>query len=68
MVTLYSTNCPKCKALEKQLNKIGIEYETITDKDLMINKGISSAPQLEVDGEMMDYMKAIRWAMNGGRK
>ena len=68
MITLYSTNCPKCKALEKQLNKIGIKYETITDKDLMISKGITSAPQLEIDGEMMDYMKAIRWAMNGGNK
>ena len=68
MITLYSTNCPKCKALERQLDKMKIEYDTITDKDLMISKGITSAPQLEVDGEMMDYMNAVRWAMNGGNK
>lgn len=67
-VKLYSTNCPKCRALEKQLNKSGIEYEVVTDRDVMISKGINSAPQLEIDGEMMDYSKAVRWAMNGGNK
>lgn len=40
----------------------------VTDRDVMISKGINSAPQLEIDGEMMDYNKAVRWAMNGGSK
>ena len=68
MVVLYSTNCPKCKALEKQLNKSKIEYEVVTDKNVMIEKGFVSAPQLEVNGETMDYNTAVRWAMNGGTK
>lgn len=68
MTILYSTNCPKCRALEKQLNKSKIEYEVVTDRDAMIAKGIASAPQLEVNGEMMDYNTAVRWAMNGGNK
>ena len=68
MTILYSTSCPKCRALEKQLNKSKIEYEVVTDRELMISKGITSAPQLEVNGEMMDYNTAVRWAMNGGNK
>ena len=68
MVVLYSTNCPKCKALEKQLNKSKIEYEVVTDRNIMIEKGFASAPQLEVNGEIMDYNTAVRWAMNGGTK
>lgn len=68
MVVLYSTNCPKCKALEKQLNKSKIEYEVVTDRNAMIEKGFVSAPQLEVNGEIMDYNTAVRWAMNGGTK
>lgn len=68
MVVLYSTNCPKCKALEKQLNKSKIEYEVVTDRNVMIEKGFASAPQLEVNGEIMDYNTAVRWAMNGGTK
>ena len=68
MIKLYSTNCPKCKALERQLNKNKIEYELVTDRDEMINKGFTSAPKLEIDGKILDYMEAIRWAMNGGKK
>lgn len=68
MVKLYSTNCPKCKALERQLNKSKIEYEVVTDRNVMIEKGFSSAPKLEVNGEIMDYTVAVKWAMNGGNK
>lgn len=61
-VILYSTNCPKCKVLEKKLDSIGIDYKIITDEDLMISKGFTSAPMLEVDGLLMDFGNAVRWA------
>ena len=67
MITLYSTGCPKCKILEKQLNKNKIEYKLVTDKDEMINKGFTSAPKLEINGKILDYVDAVRWAMNGGK-
>ena len=67
MITLYSTGCPKCKALERQLDKSKIEYELVTDRDVMINKGFTSAPKLEVNGEILEYTDAVRWAMNGGK-
>lgn len=66
-VTLYTTNCPKCRALERQLNKSKIEYEVVTDKDVMISKGFTSAPKLEIDGAIMNFPDALRWAMNGGK-
>ena len=61
-VVLYSTNCPKCKVLEKKLDSIGVDYTVVTDEDLMISKGFSSAPMLEVDGNIMDFGNAVRWA------
>ena len=61
-IVLYSTNCPKCKVLEKKLNSIGVDYTIVTDEDLMISKGFSSAPMLEVDGNVMDFGNAVRWA------
>lgn len=64
MITVYSTNCPKCKMMEKELNKRKIEYELITDKDLMIDKGFSSAPKLEIDGEILDFSDGMRWILN----
>ena len=61
-VILYSTNCPKCKVLEKKLDSIGVDYTIVTGEDLMISKGFSSAPMLEVDGNIMDFGNAVRWA------
>ncbi len=61
-VILYSTNCPKCKVLEKKLDSTGINYKIITDEGLMISKGFTSAPMLEVDGLLMDFGNAVRWA------
>lgn len=61
-VILYSTNCPKCKVLEKKLDSTGIDYKIITDEELMINKGFTSAPMLEVDDLLMDFGNAVRWA------
>lgn len=61
-VILYSTNCPKCKVLEKKLDSTGINYKIVTDEDLMIGKGFTSAPMLEVDGLLMDFGNAVRWA------
>ena len=58
---LYTTHCPKCVVLEKKLNAAGIEFKTEEDVDKMIEKGYMSAPILEVDGETMDFGKAVEW-------
>ena len=61
MNILYSTNCPKCNVLESKLKSKNIEFEICTDVDLMLSKGIQQAPYLEVDDELMDFSKAIKW-------
>ena len=61
MVILYSTHCPKCKVLETKLKQKNIEYEECTDINEMLSKGIETVPILEVDGQMLDFGKAIRW-------
>lgn len=62
MCVLYSTNCPKCKILERKLLEKNIDYEKETDVDKMLALGISTAPILEVDGMgMMDFSDALKW-------
>lgn len=63
-VVLYSTHCPKCSVLEKKLQSMNISYKLETDQDLMISKGFTSAPMLEVDGKVMDFKSAIEWVNN----
>ena len=60
-MTLYSTNCPKCKILETKLNKKGINYSIVTDVDTMISKGFTQAPVLEIDGEVKEFREANTW-------
>lgn len=62
MVTLYSTNCPKCKVLEMKLKQKNIEFNTITDIQEMSALGIKSAPTLKLDDDnILDFSKAIKW-------
>lgn len=60
-IILYSTHCPQCEILEDKLQTKNIQYTEITDVSLMLNKGIKNVPVLEVNGEMMNFLKACEW-------
>ena len=36
-------------------------YEKVSDVEIMKQKGFMSAPMLEVDGNIMNYLEAINW-------
>lgn len=55
---LYTTDCPKCLILEEKLGSKGIEYEKVKDVKLMRSMGLMSAPNLEVDGKVMNFKEA----------
>lgn len=65
MVTLYSTHCPKCMVLEQKLKQKNISFEVVDDTDAVVEYGrehnIKSAPILEIDGEPLDFMKALKF-------
>lgn len=61
MITLFSTNCPKCKVLEKKLNDKKIEYKTETDIDKMFELDITQVPMLMIDDKLYDFSKAVEW-------
>lgn len=63
-VILYTTHCPRCEVLKKKLDNAGIEYSIVEDENEMRAKGFLSAPMLEVDGGVMDFMAANNW-VNG---
>lgn len=60
-VVLYSTHCPKCKVLESKLKQNNINYEEVNDVELMVQKGFTTAPVLEVDGVVYSYKEAVEW-------
>lgn len=60
-IILYSTNCPKCKVLEKKLEAKNISFEISNDVDHMLELGFMSAPVLQVGDKCMDFMDANKW-------
>ena len=60
-VILYEHGCPNCKVLKSRLDNKGIQYEDVTDVEIMKSKGFTSAPKLEVDGVILDFKQAIDW-------
>jgi glutaredoxin len=64
-ITLYSTRCPKCKAVEILLAKKDICYTLIEDTEKVVKvgeeHGIISAPILRVGDEFLDFSKAVKY-------
>ena len=63
-VVLYTTHCPRCNVLEQKLKAKTIEYEEITDVNLIEEKGFKQVPVLVVDDEVMDFVTANSWINN----
>lgn len=61
MIVLYSTNCPRCNVLEAKLKAKNINFEINNNIDEMIEKGIQTAPVLEVHDELLQFKDAVDW-------
>ena len=61
VVTLYSTGCPRCKVLKSKLDSKGIDYTIFNDVDRMVEMGITTVPNLMVDGKLMNFKESIEW-------
>lgn len=59
MITLYSTNCPKCKIIEQKLEQYNIPYLKINNIDEMIELGLEEVPVVkDSSGEFFDFIAA----------
>lgn len=61
-VVLYSTGCPKCNILKKKLTEKNISYTENQNVEEMIALNINEVPVLSVDGELMNFGNAVKWA------
>ena len=61
MVTLFSTNCPKCRVLEQKLNQKNIAFDISNNIQEVIDQGFMSAPVLKIGDDYMNFTTAIAW-------
>ena len=60
-VILYTTHCPMCRVLKTKLDKNKIDYEVCEDVQVMIDKGFTHSPVLEVNGAYLTMKDAMKW-------
>ena len=58
MITLYSTNCPKCMVLKEKLYAKHIEFTECNDTEIMKELGMTEVPVLKVNDEYLDFKAA----------
>jgi hypothetical protein len=58
---LFTTNCPKCKILEKKMDDKKLNFKLETDVTELIDMGFTTAPVLKIDNDYLDFGKAIKW-------
>lgn len=63
-VILYSTGCPKCRVLKKKLADKHIIFEENNSVEEMESLGLVEVPALSVDGDLLEFSKAIQWVNN----
>lgn len=61
---LYTTNCPKCMALERKLIEKGFDFQYQYNVTLMQQKGFTTVPMLEVGDENLNFDQAMEWLNN----
>ena len=60
-IILYSTNCPKCKNLEKKLTEKNIKFTKNNNVIEMSELGIDQVPVLSIDSKMLSFVEANKW-------
>lgn len=65
-MTLYSTNCPKCRVLKSKLNDANIKYELVEDLDVISSiadeRNIHEAPFIITDdNELLNFKESLKY-------
>lgn len=60
-ITIFTTNCPMCKILEKKLTEKAIGFKIETDVSELIEMGFQTAPILKVEENYLEFKEAIKW-------
>lgn len=62
MIKLYKLDgCICCEILEQKLKEKMVPFESTLDWSEINCHAFSSAPVLDVNGELMSYSRAIQW-------
>lgn len=67
-ITLYTSDtCHRCKIVKELLDIHSVEYEEVTDRELILSMDVEGVPVLEVDGKIIDnWISVLAWLDQNG--
>lgn len=60
-IIFYTNGCTRCNILKQKLNEKKVNYIECDNIDLLMAKGFTTVPMIEVDGCVMDFNVALNW-------
>lgn len=61
-IVLYTLlDCIHCERMKAKLDKLGYEYTTVNNVDVLEMKGIPLVPALEINGKLLQHQDALDW-------
>lgn len=67
-VILYTSDtCHRCKIVKELFAIHSVEYEEVTDRDLILSMDVESVPVIEVNGKIIDnWVSVLSWLKENG--
>ena len=67
-IILYTSDtCHRCKIVKELFDIHSVEYEEVSDRNLILSMDVESVPVLEVDGKIIDnWISVLAWLKQNG--
>lgn len=67
-IVLYTSDtCHRCKIVKELFAIHSVEYEEITDRDILLSLDVESVPVIEVDDKIIDdWVSVLGWLKKNG--
>lgn len=67
-IILYTSDtCHRCKIVKELFAIHSVEYEEVTDKDLILSMDVESVPVIEVENQIIDnWVSVLCWLKQNG--
>ena len=67
-IILYTSDtCERCKIVKKMLDMHSVQYDEITDRDIILSMDFESVPVIQIGDKIIDnYVSVLSWLRKNG--
>lgn len=67
-IILYTSDtCARCRTVKKMLDMHSVQYDEITDRDIILSMDFESVPVIQIGDKIIDnYVGVLSWLKQNG--